>query len=92
MRLMLRLTIPVQKGNEAAADGSMQSVIQDMAEKLQPEALYFHLQDGKRALTAIFESEDQAEMVLINEPLFVELDAEIDIQPVLNLEDLIRAL
>ena len=40
MRLMLRFSIPVEKGNEAAADGSMSKAIQNLVEDVQPEAVF----------------------------------------------------
>ena len=43
MRLMLRFTIPVERGNEAEADGSLALAIKELIEKMQPEAAYFHL-------------------------------------------------
>jgi len=55
MRLMLRFTIPVEKGNEAAADGSISQVIQDLVDQVQAESAYFYVQDGKRAGTIVFE-------------------------------------
>jgi hypothetical protein len=88
MRLMLRFTIPVEKGNEAEADGSLSTAIKELVEKVQPEAAYFHLQDGKRAGTIFFEESSQARMAVINEPLFAKLNAAIDIQPAVSLEEL----
>jgi hypothetical protein len=92
MRLMLRFTIPVEKGNEAEADGSLANAIKELIEKVQPEAAYFHLQDGKRAGTIIFEESDQAQMAVINEPLFAKLNAAIEIQPVISMEEIIDKL
>ncbi len=92
MRLMLRFTIPVEKGNEAEADGSLSKAIKELVEQVQPEAAYFHLQDGKRAGTIFFEESDQARMKVINEPLFAKLNAAIEIQPAVSLEELIEKL
>ncbi len=92
MRLMLRFTIPVEKGNEAEVDGSLPRAIKELVERVQPEAAYFHLQDGKRAGTIFFEEADQSRMMEINEPLFAKLNAAIDIQPVVSLEELIDKL
>ncbi len=92
MRLMLRFTIPVEKGNEAEADGSLSKAIKELVEQVQPETAYFHLQDGKRAGTIFFEESDQARMAVINEPLFAKLNASIEIQPAVNLEELIDKL
>ncbi len=92
MRLMLRFTIPVEKGNEAKADGSLSEAIKGLIDQVQPEAAYFHLQDGKRAGTVFFEESDQARMAVINEPLFAKLNAAIEIQPAVSLEELIDKL
>ncbi len=92
MRLMLRFTIPVEKGNEAKADGSLSEAIKGLIDQVQPEAAYFHLQDGKRAGTIFFEESDQARMAVINEPLFAKLNAAIEIQPAVSLEELIDKL
>ena len=92
MRLMLRFTILVEKGNEAKADGSLSEAIKGLIDQVQPEAAYFHLQDGKRAGTIFFEESDQARMAVINEPLFAKLNAAIEIQPAVSLEELIDKL
>lgn len=90
MRLMLRFTIPVVKGNEAEADGSLSEAIKGLIDQVQPEAAYFYLQDGNRAGMVVFEESDQVRMTAINEPLFAKLNAAIDIQPVLSLDDLLK--
>lgn len=92
MRLMLRFTIPVEKGNEASADGSLSQAIKELIDQVRPEAAYFYLQDGERCGLVVFEESDQARMAAINEPLFAKLNASIDIQPVLNLDDLLKSV
>lgn len=92
MRLMLQFTIPVEKGNEAAADGSISQVIKDVTDQLRAESAYFYLRNGKRAGMIIFEESDVSRLTAINEPLFAKLNAEIDIRPVLNLEELLKEL
>ncbi len=90
MRLMLRFTIPVEKGNEAKTDGSLSEAIKELIDQVQPEAAYFYMQDGKRGGMVVFEESDQVRMTAINEPLFAKLNAAIDIQPVLSLDDLLK--
>ena len=92
MRLMLRFTIPVEKGNEAAKDGTLGPAIEALLERVQPEAAYFLLDQGERAGMVFFEETDQAKLPQINEPLFAALDATIEIVPALTLEDLRRGL
>lgn len=49
MRLMLKFTIPVDKGNEALADGTMAPAIEALVKKVNAEAAYFMVLDGERA-------------------------------------------
>ena len=92
MRLMLRFTIPVQRGNQAVSEGTMGQAIRAVVDTVKPEAAYFHLDDGCRAGTIIFECDDQSQMAAINEPLFAALEARIDIQPVISLEELMEKI
>ncbi|MCP3850058.1 MAG: hypothetical protein GY694_07460 [Gammaproteobacteria bacterium] len=92
MRLILRFSIPVQKGNEAASDGSMAQALRELIEKVKPEAAYFHLDDGQRAGTIVFEASEHPQMAAINEPLFVKLNAKIDIQPAIGLDELLEKI
>ena len=92
MRLIFRFSIPVQKGNEAASDGTLALALKGLVEKVKPEAAYFHLDDGCRAGTLVFEADDQLQLAEINEPLFATLDASIDIQPAISLEELLEKL
>jgi hypothetical protein len=91
MRLMLKFTIPVDKGNEALADGTMAPAIEALVKKVNAEAAYFMVLDGERA-GLVFEESDQARLPDINEPLFAALDAYVEIVPALTLEDLKRGL
>jgi len=92
MRLMLKFTIPVERGNEAAADGTIAKAIEELVAEVKAEAAYFMLLDGERAGLVFFEETDQARLPLINEKLFASLDAQIEIMPALTLDDLKRGL
>jgi hypothetical protein len=92
MRTMLRLTIPVGKGNETIKDGSLQQTIEALAQQLNPEAAYFWTENGKRAGLLVFDMADPSEIPEIAEPLFMNLDAEVEFNPVMNTDDLQRAL
>ena len=92
MRLMLKFSIPVARGNEAAKDGSLGRAIEALIEQVQPEAAYFMVDQGKRTGLIFFNETDQASLPKINEPLFAALEAEIDILPALTLDDLQKGL
>lgn len=40
MRMLLTIAIPVAKGNQAIADGTLARIMQDMLTTLTPEAVY----------------------------------------------------
>ena len=92
MRLIFRFSIPVQKGNEAVSDGTLPLALRSLVEKVRPEAAYFHLDNGDRAGTIVFEATDQMQIAEINEPLFVQLGAKIDIQPAISLDELLEKI
>jgi hypothetical protein len=92
MRLMLKFTIPVERGNEAAADGTIGQAIEDLVKATNAEAAYFTMIDGERGGMIFFEEADQARLTQFNEPMFAALEAAIDIVPVLTLDDLKRGL
>jgi hypothetical protein len=92
MRLMLKFTIPVAKGNAAAADGTLAQAFEKLVDQVKPEAAYFTLVDGKRGGMVFFDKADAADLPAINEPLFAKLDAAIEIVPVLTAADLKRGL
>jgi hypothetical protein len=92
MRLMLKFSIPVERGNEAVADGTMTEAIEKLVEATSAEAAYFTMIDGERGGYIFFEETDQTKLTTYNEPMFAALDAHIDIFPVLSLKDLRRGL
>lgn len=91
MRTMLHWTVPVEKGNKAVKDGSITKTIESLTEELEPEAAYFLVEDGERAGMLFFDITDSAQLPLIAERLFLELDAAVEFVPVLNSDDLRRA-
>jgi hypothetical protein len=48
MRMMLRFTLPVEKGNQAFDAGVIGKTVESLMSKLKPEAAYFGPSEGKR--------------------------------------------
>ena len=92
MRTMIRWTVPVQTGNDAIEDGTMGDVVESMMERLAPEAAYFFAEGGERGGMMVFDLTDPAQIPQIAEPLFMNLDAAVEFIPVMNADDLKRAL
>jgi hypothetical protein len=92
MRMMLRWTVPVEKGNETIRDGSLAATMQSLLEDLKPEAAYFWPENGERAGMMVFDMADTTQIPQIAEPLFMNLDAAVEFLPVMNADDLRTAL
>ena len=92
MRMMLRFTVPVERGNEAIKDGTLSRTFQSLMDELEPEAAYFYAEKGERAGMMVFEMADQTKIPQIAEPLFLHLNAAVELQPVMNRHDLEAAL
>ena len=90
MRMLLKISMPVEKGNEAAKSGALQRAIQSTIEALKPEAGYFYPEDGKRTAIMVFDMKGSWQLPATVEPLFQDLGASIHVTPVMNSEDLQR--
>lgn len=92
MRTMLKWTVPVEAGNAAIEDGTLAELLESLMDELEPEAAYFYAEDGKRAGMFVFDLDDPARIPQIAEPLFMGYSAAVEFRPVMNADDLRRAL
>ena len=92
MRMMLRWTVPVERGNEAIKDGTLSQTIESLIDELKPEAAYFWPENGERGGMMVFDMADPSQIPQIAEPLFLNVDAAVDFAPVMNADDLKKAL
>ncbi|GHC68363.1 hypothetical protein [Streptomyces cinnamoneus] len=92
MRTLLRARMDTRAGNEALRDGTMSKVVEEMIERLHPEAAYFTALDGGRTCLLVFDMEDSSQMPAVCEKLFTEMEAEVELHPVMNADDLKKGL
>jgi hypothetical protein len=90
MRMLLKISVPVEHGNEAAKSGALKQTIQATMAKLKPEAAYFGPENGKRTAYMVFDMQGSWQLPATIEPLFEALGASITLTPVMNAEDLDR--
>ena len=55
MRMMMRVSIPVEQGNAAIKDGSLANAFQLFMDSAKPEAAYFVADRGKRTAYFFFD-------------------------------------
>jgi hypothetical protein len=92
MRMMLKVTIPVEAGNTAIKDGTLPRTLQNTTERLKPEAAYFFAEDGRRTALFFFDMQDVSQIPPIVEPLFMGMNASLTMVPVMNADDLQKGL
>ena len=92
MRVMAKITIPVESGSRAVKDGSIGELIQTAAERWKPEAMYFGTFEGKLTAFVVFDMPDSSDMVAFGEPFFMAVDAEVEVVPIMNADDLQKGL
>ena len=92
MRMMLKVTIPVEAGNTTIKDGSLPKTIQAVMQSLKPEASYFLAEDGLRTGMFFFDMKDASQIPAIVEPLFMGMNAAVTLTPAMNAADLEKGL
>jgi hypothetical protein len=89
---MARISMPVEAGNQAIKDGRLGTAMQRAAERWKPEAMYFTTFDGQRTAFMVFDLPDASDIPPFAEPLFQDLEANVQLAPAMNSDDLQKGL
>ena len=91
MRCLMKVSIPVETGNVAIADGTLSKTIETILNELKPEAAFFGEDNGKRTGFIFLDLKDTSQIPALAEPWFLAFNAHVELHPAMNLEDLKRA-
>jgi hypothetical protein len=91
MRFLLKVNIPVESGNAVAKAGKLAATMQSILSDLKPEAVYFSDDKGQRTAYLFLDLQDASQIPAIAEPWFLAFNANIELHPVMVLEDLAKA-
>ncbi|MGX1504893.1 UNVERIFIED_CONTAM: hypothetical protein RKD43_003518 [Streptomyces graminofaciens] len=92
MRMMLRAVMDTKQTNEVTDMAQVQEIWGRILGRLEPEAAYFSPHQGCRSCVIVFDMQDSAQLPVFLEPLFHQLGAQVEIQPCMNKDDLMRGL
>ena len=88
MRMMMKVSIPVEAGNKGVKEGGLPKTVMAFVEQMKPEASYFLAEGGKRTAFFVFDLKDPTMIPTVAEPFFMNLHASIELTPAMNLEDM----
>jgi len=88
MKFLVKVTLPVDKGNAAMRDGSMSEKLQRIVSEMNPEAIYFVTENGQRTQYLVVNVDDAKQMPSIAEPWWLLFSADVTISPVFTLQDM----
>jgi hypothetical protein len=88
MRTMMRVTMAVEAANKVIRDGSISKIMESALGDLKPEAAYFTSHGGKRTAYIFFDLKDPSHMPSVAEPFFMHFNAEVEMMPAMNQQDL----
>jgi hypothetical protein len=92
MRMLVRVSIPVEAGNTAAKAGTLGSTVEKVLADLKPEEPYFLADDnGNRSGSIVFDMTDTSQIPAISELWFLAFNAKVSFRPVMNPQDLAKA-
>ena len=92
MRMLLRVSIPVESGNAAAKAGTLGTTVEQILADLKPEAAYFFADDhGRRSGSTVFDMKDSFDIPAVAEPWFQAFKATVSFRPIMSPQALAKA-
>ena len=91
MRMLFKVSIPVESGNAVIKNGTLGSTIGSILEEIKPEAAYFAEDNGVRTGFIFVNVASESDIPRLAEPWFLAFNASVELHPCMTGEDLEKA-
>ena len=91
MRMLMKVSFPHEKFNEAVRKGTAGQTINRILEEVKPEAAYFTEMNGRRTAILIVNLAEPSRVPALAEPWFLQFDADVEWHIVMGGEDMQKA-
>lgn len=92
MRVLVRAMIPTTAGNKVLKDPNFMKNLEDYIHKFNCEAAYFFPLNGNRTMAFVLDLASQDMLPAVAEPLFQNFEANVEVHPAMNLDDLKKGI
>jgi hypothetical protein len=92
MRVLVRAMIPTTAGNKVLKDPNFMKNLEDYIHKFNCEAAYFFPLNGNRTMAFVLDLPSQDMLPAVAEPLFQNFEANVEVHPAMNLDDLKKGI
>jgi hypothetical protein len=91
MKYLLKFSFPIEPGNAVLKDPRFGSKMRQLLADIKAEAAYFTAVDGQRGGYFILNVDEASQIPAIVEPLFLWLNADVELIPLMLPQDLEKA-
>jgi hypothetical protein len=91
MRVLLKVSMPVESANEVIRSGRLGETIQSILADQKPEAAYFIEMDGRRTGIIVVDVQEASQIPALAEPWFLAFNAHVEFHPAMTPADLEKA-
>jgi len=86
--MFIKVTLGTTAANRALAEGRIGKILEQTMARIKPEASYFTSINGRRSMLFFADIPTTADIPMFLEPFWSELEAEIEVTPVMNAPEL----
>ena len=91
MRMLFKVSMPVEEANAKMKDGSFGSTVHSTLEGMKPEAAHFAEDNGMRTGFIFVDVATESDIPRLAEPWFLAFNAHVELHPAMTAADLEKA-